>query len=341
MPFRNRLTSGNTLINNSLQSTNYVFGVSGWRLGKDGSSQLGQTTIATGATGARILLKNGVNSYGYGQGVLQIYSGTGEFFPAELSIISDGPLASDTISTYLQSPGRGSTSARSQLQLFSGKTGGGFTDSSAQLLGQTVAVTAYNNFVVSAGKFQMNTFQTVICADSWYLKSQANQTRSYITIQNDNLFIDCNDIIIVGTPSASLLNYGRGYQSVGATTTSSASGGTSAGTAKLCVSVTVTLYPDRIYKFTSLCSFVSSVAGDRFGHIIKKNGSIDLLINQGYIPVAGTSFASTVIRIYSPDVLETVTIGQYAYRTAGTGLVYAFASATQPAQVLVEDIGRV
>lgn len=127
MPFRNRLTTGETLIYKALRSRNYIKDVSGWRLDNvTGGAEF--TSLKVGASNGgftgKILINNQPNNFGLGQGVVRFYSGLpNEASPAEISLINDGPLPGDNQSLFIMSPESTSTAAmagpnRSLLQFF-------------------------------------------------------------------------------------------------------------------------------------------------------------------------------------------------------------------------------
>lgn len=45
MPFKNAILGGDTLVRDAIQSANYVAGVSGWRISRDGNAELNDVTI--------------------------------------------------------------------------------------------------------------------------------------------------------------------------------------------------------------------------------------------------------------------------------------------------------
>lgn len=104
-------------------------------------------------------IKGGPNSIGFGQAVIQLFSGSSsEQLPGEISTIADGPLPTDNISLFLMAPKKVGYSDRALLQLYAQDSDTGAT---AILHGEFVTLGADSIAYINADKIIMTGSDTI------------------------------------------------------------------------------------------------------------------------------------------------------------------------------------
>jgi hypothetical protein len=179
-----------------------------------GSINAGSTvtgsTIQSATSGGRFVIRPGVASNGYGNGVFEIYTGNvSEDKPAEIFAIADGALSADNISLMAMSPRKSGYTGRGYIQLFAEDS-----DSPATAyLGGTVAATrgTQNGYVGAGTAFPATT--RVVANSDGLIEGYSNSVRR-LYLKDDlldmNGTITADNIDVVGSTGNRIVMTGTG-----------------------------------------------------------------------------------------------------------------------------------
>lgn len=287
------------------------------------------STLQTATSGARFLAKPGTATNGFGNGVVQIYSGnSSEDLPAEIYTIADGPNPADNISLMIQAPRKtGFPDNRPFIQMFADDS-----DTAS-------AITAGGEIVTWQGAISSR-LKTVGTGTASVPNAEfrVDMTAMYAMFGGASALTINSD----GTNSPDVKSAGasvnRGWMREIEVTGSSATIGTTAGTATTIFTTAITLTAGRKYKIYFEGHGQSSVAGDRAYFIINCDGT-DGVFRSVVASAAGIPFPVMGFDTYAPATTGSKTIIVKAYRAAGTGNFIHVAAAGIKAKLLIEDIG--
>jgi len=294
------------------------------------------TTLRTASTGARMVLRPGVSSIGYGAGVLEIFSGnTSEYVPGEIYSIADGPNPTDNISLYIQAPGKvdyvSTTHARAFIQLFAKDAD---NSSSALLASEVTRAVGIASSRLESGPNDASLTSVRVDGGTGiiYLRSSvggaAPTTRAAISSTTANFY---GDLQVEG------ISLPRGWCGAANTNSPTSLPSTTAPGDQI-VGMTVDLVAGRRYRVTMNFNLQSSVVGDRIVTRVYVGGTSKGL-QQYDVTTAGTSFGYSWSMTFTATATGSTLVAYNGYRSAGSGTCQAFASAGQPNFLDIEDIG--
>lgn len=232
MPFQNNVVAGTTLVRDSIHSPNYVTGVSGWTINKDGSVEFGsglfRGDLFTGAApNARVGLTVVTPAVGPSFPAVAFFDGT-HTDPAYAFTDSDGTQATINLSTS-QSNAVGNQGRQIRLE-----TQGFFVSNEAGTMGFELFMDT-NEKTYPGGTNQF----VIVNAPAGILNSTFATTYPYLT----------DGKVFTGTPVTTTLAAGG---AVGASSVI-----TSGNASNVVVSV------DQVYRASGVISCTGSVAADR------------------------------------------------------------------------------
>lgn len=169
------------------------------------------STLQTATTGARTVLRPGVASNGYGNGVMEIFSGNvSEETPAEIFTIADGAASTDNISLFMMSPKKTGYSGRAMLQLFAADAD---TNAFGILKGQSAAVKGDLNAYISAGTQPNPGPNRWVVNDDGLVEGYSNGTRRFYLkdgLLDMNGQVNADALDVVGPTGNRLVMTGSG-----------------------------------------------------------------------------------------------------------------------------------
>lgn len=150
MPFTNPLVAGNTLIRESIQSPNYVAGVSGWTINKDGSAEFNNVVIrgtvsVTGSNNSQVVIST-VSQPPESVAVIDLYPG--DYTDGATPTPGAGQISAASIASVLTSTHYGQLNVESPGNAYSSSLvltsdtleGGGINNTTAGLYAAEVNI---------------------------------------------------------------------------------------------------------------------------------------------------------------------------------------------------------
>lgn len=285
------------------------------------------STLRTDDTGPRIVMRPGTSSIGYGDGVLEIFSGnTSESFPAEIYTIADGPDPSDNISLYIQGPGKTGFGGRPFIQMFARDA-----DSNSYIAAQADRVT-----VSGLNSAKLETALSDSDPETSVALTRSSATIAFYSADNLAGIIGptgaffYTDLIIEG------VSVPRGF--CGQTTLVSTTGtlSTNSGAPTTVLSHSFDVVAGRRYRMEIFTQPQSTVDGDRITMRVLKDGVV-IQTTATYCHTQSDSCYWSFT--WDAPATETASFDFVAFRSVGTGNCVFVAAGTQTSHFASYDVG--